>query len=247
MDSGYTSNELFHFVGRRDPRDHQGNYQTLLKVIRAGCVSHPPHEPGWETVKLKINPERSLASEELIVPTVTCFCDIPFDHLAIHVAKYGSFGVSFDRRLLVKYAARPVSYIPLSPEDWGGVGGETMLKDVQAVFQGLEQMRSPTHQKKGSRRHLGRVPNSPEETLDALHAVFGKDFLAFIKPFNSTLAPNDPNNFYMEREWRKFGNLCFDAADVRHVIVEESFVTRARQDLPKLSGVVIPAPTRRSP
>ena len=43
----------------------------------------------------------------------------------------------------------------------------------------------------------------------AIDDAFVQHFLAYIKPFNSELADNDPNNFYSEREWRKFGNLLF--------------------------------------
>jgi len=77
MKSTYTSDELFHFVGRRAPRDHEANYQTLLKVLRTERVSHPPHGTDWGIVSPNLDLTRRLISEELIVSTVTCFCDIP--------------------------------------------------------------------------------------------------------------------------------------------------------------------------
>src|SRR4051812_5389252 len=108
MSSRYISNELFHFVGRSHPTDHETNYQILLKVLDSRCISHPPHNSDWGAHQITINWDKSIFTEELIVPSVTCFCDIPFETLGIHLKKYGMFGVSFDRSLLIKYGARPV-------------------------------------------------------------------------------------------------------------------------------------------
>lgn len=239
----YTSQALFHFVGRGRPGDHERNYATLLQVVQQKCVSHPPHQPGWGTTALTIDWSRSLQSEELVVPTVTCFCDIPVDHLAIHVAKYGCFGIAFDRRLLVKYGGRPVSYVALSPDDWGSPFGKTLLKDIECVFRGFRRLVMDTLGGSGARqRSLGTEPTTREEALRALDSIVGKDMLAFIKPFDSTLSEDHANNFYMEREWRKYGNLCFAAADVRHVVVERSFVDRAQHDIPELAHLVRAAP-----
>jgi hypothetical protein len=79
--SAYTSGELFHFVGRLFSDDDEANYQTLLKVLRSGCVSHPPHRPDWGIVSHHIDFTKRLIDEELIVSTITCYCDIPVDHL----------------------------------------------------------------------------------------------------------------------------------------------------------------------
>jgi len=63
--SAYTSGELFHFVGRPFPDDDEANYQTLLKVLRSGCVSHPPHRPDWGIVSHHIDFTKRLIDEEL--------------------------------------------------------------------------------------------------------------------------------------------------------------------------------------
>src|SRR5258708_6962023 len=99
----YTSDELFHFVGRAHPNDHEANYETLLKVLRGGHISHPPHDPNWGKTRQEFNWDKGLITEELIVPTVTCYCDIPMECLKLHTSKYGQFGLSFDRELLIRY------------------------------------------------------------------------------------------------------------------------------------------------
>ena len=184
-----------------------------------------------------------MLSGELVVPTVTCFCDIPFDQLAIHVAKYGRFGVSFDKRLLVRYGARPVLYVPTSPDDCGSPFGATLLREIEVVFKAFQRiMVKDLPEQSASVRSLGAELTTQEDVVRALDSVFEKDFLAFIKPFDSTLAKSDARNFYVEREWRKFGNLCFEAANIKRVVVERSYVDRAKQDLPDLAEVIYAAP-----
>ncbi len=106
--ASYISDELYHFVGRRFPNDHELNYTNLSRLLRLGWVAHPPFDAAWGDISIKYDYGRTLESEELVVPTVTCFCDIPFELLHVHIGKYGAFGVSFRREFLVSRGARPV-------------------------------------------------------------------------------------------------------------------------------------------
>ena len=54
-------------------------------------------------------------------------------------------------------------------------------------------------------------------------------FLAFVKPFNATLALEDPENYYMEREWRRFGNLKLQQNCLRRVVVQPDFMRRQKE------------------
>ena len=247
MSPRYISNdELFHFVGRNDPTDHEANYQILLAVLNCGCVSHPPHTSDWGAHRITINWDKNIFSEELIVPTVTCYCDIPFETLQIHMKKYGMFGVSFPRSLLIKYGARPVIYIPLQPSNphagWGTIYCETMLHDMEQVWRGFrEHLFDPLDT--GSRsRSLGVKPTSKDEAVIAIDDAFVQHFLAYIKPFNSELADNDPNNFYSEREWRKFGNLLFQPGEVIRVLAAPDYVERLKRDRPAYADKITAAP-----
>jgi hypothetical protein len=242
----YVSNELFHFVGRSHPINHEANYQILLKVLDSGCISHPPHTSDWGAHRITINWDKTIFSEELIVPSVTCFCDIPFETLEIHMKKYGMFGLSFDRALLIKYGARPVIYMPLQPNDpnrgWGTVYCETMLHDLEQIWRGFrEHIVDPVTEDSRS-RSLGAKPNSQKDAAMAMDDVFTQQFLAFIKPFNSELPEDHPDNFYSEREWRKFGNLRFQPREVRRVLVARDYVERLIKERPLYSDRVTIAP-----
>jgi hypothetical protein len=79
--SAYTSEILYHFVGRKEPGNHEQNYSTLRKILSAGCISYHPHMDldGWGDTAVLFDWNKSLLSQDLIVPTVTCFADIPFN------------------------------------------------------------------------------------------------------------------------------------------------------------------------
>ncbi|MEK6284005.1 MAG: hypothetical protein AABN95_26955 [Acidobacteriota bacterium] len=72
--------------------------------------------------------------------------------------------------------------------------------------------------------------------------AFTQQFLAFIKPFNSELPDNDPNNFYLEREWRRYGNLRFQPDDVSRVLTERSYVDRLKSERAVYANKVFAAP-----
>jgi hypothetical protein len=237
----YTSNQFFHFVGRNNPSADEANYETLKKILNARCVSHRPHENDWGQVGYTINWERSIKGEELIVPTVTCYADIPFESLGIHVKKYGKFGLSFSRDLLIQYGARPVMYVPTRRDDWQSIHGTTLLQDVEAAYKGVnDHLVSKSPKPRGeSTRYLGSKPANEADAINLMASVFAKDFLAFIKPFNSQLDSDHPNNFYMEREWRKFGNLKFTPIDVMKVLVAEGYSSELESDYTEYVGKVI--------
>lgn len=242
----YISNELFHLVGRRQPTDDEANYQILLKVLDSSCVSHPPHNQDSYSHRIAFNWDKSIFSEELVVPGVTCFGDIPYANLHIHMKKYGKFGLSFSREFLIKYGARPVIYMPLQPSDpykgWGTIYCESLLLDLEQIWRGFrEHIVIPVDE--GSRsRSMGVKPTNPKEAALAMDDMFTQQVLAFIKPFNSELQDDHPDNFYLEREWRRFGNLNFKPKDVAHVIVHPNYIERLKTERTIYSNKIMPAP-----
>lgn len=237
MHSPYTSKELFHFVGHNDPNDHERNFEVLKKILSAGCVSYDPPNNDWGDVSCKVDWDKSLINEDLIVPTVTCYADIPHNSLGVHVKKYGRFALSLPKDMLIKYGARPVMYIPMRDDDWAGIGGGTLLSDLEAVFKGYHEHVSSklTDTNTVFSRSLGKAPDTENGAIKAMENVFVKNFLAYIKPFNSHLDESHPDNFYMEREWRKYGNMKFSPDDVRGVIVAEGFRSRMIDAYPNYS------------
>ncbi|HVG28870.1 MAG TPA: abortive infection system antitoxin AbiGi family protein [Pyrinomonadaceae bacterium] len=234
----YTSDHLFHLVGRACPTDHEANYQTLLQVLDSECISHPPHTSDWGAHQYTINWDENIFTEKLIIPTVTCFCDIPLEHLQIHTKKYGLFGLSFPRDYLISYGARPVIYIPLQRNDHISIIGRSFLHDLEQVWRGFREHVVDANFEGTRTRTLGIQPNSSESAIAAVDDLFTQHFLAFIKPFDSELPDDHPDNYYLEREWRKYGNLRFQPHQVRRVLVAKEYVDRFKNDRPAYSNII---------
>ncbi|MCA1788822.1 MAG: hypothetical protein LC667_02885 [Thioalkalivibrio sp.] len=239
MQQDYTSDELFHFVGRSQPTDHETNYEVVRSILRSSCISHWPHDGSWGSIGYTIAWDRRLEDDDLIVPTVVCFADIPWCSLAIHIAKYGSFGVSFSRSLLVEHAARPVAYVPMWSRDWGSRGGRSLLRDIEATTRGFnKQLLEPLEDSIPTSRRCGNEPSSSEEALAALGAIYFREFLAYLKPFNSELPRSNLSNFYMEREWRMLGNFKFEPDQVLRIVTAPGYVERLELEFPAYRGKV---------
>jgi len=240
MENTYTSEELFHFVGHTTPNDDENNYKNLGLILKSRCISHYPHDGSWGTASYLANFDNSLETEELIVPSITCYADIPSNSLSIHVNKYGKFGLGLPRNLLIQFGARPVTYIPMRSDDWRSNHGLTLLRDIEATVKGFNQhivKKNTVQQSKP--RSLGKIPDTTQETITCLESMIYKDFLAFIKPFNSELADDDPNNFYMEREWRKYGNMKFEPVNLTKIFVAKGYKERVETDYPEYKNTVI--------
>jgi len=79
----------------------------------------------------------------------------------------------------------------------------------------------------------GEAGNAVAETLKReklLLVFFIQHVFGFVKCFDDGLAPDHPDNFYMEREWRRLGNLHFAAADVAAVLVPPDMVDQCRRE-----------------
>ena len=224
-------------MGHASPDDDCANYEKLGKILKSNCISHPPHDCTWGGVSHVTNWDHRLETEQLIVPWVTCYADIPVQALSIHLKKYGKFGVALPRSLLTKYGARPVMYIPMRSDDWESINGLTLLRDIEAIVKGFhEHVVDKQGAESKSDRTLGEKPNTPETAIFEMESMTFKDFLAFIKPFNSELADDHPSNFYLEREWRKYGNMKFEITQISTVVVAKGYAERVARDFPMYKG-----------
>jgi hypothetical protein len=240
MKQPYTSRELFHFVGRAAPEDDERNCETLLKVLRSRCISFPPHDiAGRGPRRVTFRPGASLLDEQLIAPDITCFADIPAGSLGPHVSRYGRFGLSFARSELMKWGARPVAYVPTFKEDWDGIFGKTMLRNLDATYAGFRAHFDARVDKDARMRRMGKVPKDERELLVALSSALTMDLLAYLKPFNADLPDDHRDNFYMEREWRLIGQWPFEVEDIQHLHAAPAYRTKIEAEFPALRERIV--------
>jgi hypothetical protein len=229
MSNSYTSEILYHLVGRRDPLDDDTNLATLRAILTSMEIrtNQVGEHSGGKT--LCIDPERGCVDGEPIAQTVTCFCDIPFESLALHTSKYGRFGVGLDRSIVAEWGGRPVIYIPKISRSSSAINN-TFCERVVTVWNGL-QMFFPD-MPISSTRVLGDDPKSPIEAVDMAESELAQ-MLAFVKTFDVDLRIVHTQNYYMEREWRKFGNLPLHMP-LREIIAPRDCVESLRNEFPQL-------------
>ena len=113
-----------------------------------------------------------------------------------------------------------------------------MLTDIEQVYRGFRR-HHVYHRVKGRfNRAVGEQASTPEGAIAALDNFLLMEFFAFLKPFDTDLPDDSADNYYLEREWRKRGNLQFTPGDVMRVVVAAGFEDRLRTDAPDLGGLV---------
>ncbi|MBC7990790.1 MAG: hypothetical protein H7Y19_14585 [Luteimonas sp.] len=168
----------------------------------------------------------------MIKQGISCFCDIPFEQLDIHTRKYGTFGVGISRKVLSECGARPVAYVPM-PSSRPDVRGHSLAADLRALIRGIqEHIHPPGPWSEESSRAVGAELLSEKAVIDELESVFNRELLAFLKFFDSDLPANDPENYYMEREWRKFMPMPLQLS-LQHVVVPQAYASRTLERYPQ--------------
>ncbi|WP_448483086.1 abortive infection system antitoxin AbiGi family protein [Pseudoxanthomonas mexicana] len=145
-----------------------------------------------------------MADGEPAEQSVVCMCDIPRSSLSFHARRYGRFGVGVSRSVVAQWGTRPVIYIPVSRRVLGN-WGTRFSQNVQTVLDGLEHFFPNSPQTRT--RTAGAPAADAQDAVDEASGLIERDFRAFLKFWDVDLPDDHPENFYLEREWRKFGDL----------------------------------------
>ncbi|MCH7592867.1 MAG: hypothetical protein IH989_08825, partial [Planctomycetes bacterium] len=234
----YVSNELTHFVGR-DDTSPEAKFARLKKIIETGNLQaaylYPWHTPPEKRAKAeekaphflrqKLGETRegpswgpntggssgSLMGGTLLGGTALCFCDIPVADLAIHMSRYGHFGLSFRKSFLAGRGATPVFYVAKDAI----VGG----KDLEAgkpLGSVLDEVARDLAVLLDSLQGNDPLPGSTTKPLFVLIEL-NRRVLGLIQGFDAAMDARDEQNCYMEREWRMLRSLHFELDDVYRV------------------------------
>lgn len=237
----YVSDELTHFVGRGLHEEAQ--FRLMVRILEEGHLSPPPHDPEPRG-RVTIDPDGRVSRNEAYEPEAVCFCDIPVGDLDIHIQKYSPFGLAFRKPFLVERGASPVFYVAgasrtLRRDLRAGKDAETTRADY------FDEMVRAYHQLRAeAEKALVRLPpGAPErghhEALLRLADFLDFEVWSYLKFFEYPLHDEDPENYYMEREWRLLGALRFSLDDVRRVILPESYAREFRKTFPGYHGQII--------
>jgi len=254
----YISRELSHFVGQGTSPENQ--FGLLVLILQAGWLTHPPHNPNISG-GVSVNPSAKISTNEMYVPQVVCFCDIPVEDLHIHATKYSPFGLAFSKTFIVNQGGYPVLYVPrgtrllqardLDPTeiqnlDWSTREKilESFMEEIADVFDrmipefhSLMRLFYDLIRKDAKAASITGRP-ADDIRLQKLEEFLVRRLFSHVKFFDETLDDEHPENFYMEREWRVVGNVKFELKDVRRVILPEAYASRFRQAIPEFVGQV---------
>ena len=193
---------------------------------------------------LRVNRNAKISENEMYLPQVVCFCDIPIQDLAVHMRKYSSFGVGFAKDFVVMAGGSPVYYIPRDgaarsawshPPELANRWHEARSpEEVQAVL--AARTKGSYFEWMMSEYEKLQVSLMESEAGWELARFLDFNIFSFIIFFDHRLPDHDGENFYFEREWRIIGNLPFQLDDVRRVIIPEDFAKRFRLDAPNYYG-----------
>lgn len=223
----YTSQHLFHFVGRSEP-DDQAKFDLLTKILRDEQLRHPPfgkHSSKYgytsvledgEWVGSVVTERQGRCGDHPLFDNIVCFADIPFESLALHMSKYSQFGLAFDKAYLAERGVRPVMYFPHWKSTPGlsihGIGGAERIDSL-----------------------LKRLFQKEFDDDNALKRTVLLDLMAFIKAFDVNKPEDDIDNYYMEREWRAVGYVPFALSDIEQVLLPERYHYGFSQRFPSLA------------
>lgn len=253
----YVSDELTHFVGGGKPTPDK-QYRVLVKILGEGWITHPPHKMikdssgiyvPQESGNLYVDWNARLSHDEMYIPQVVCFCDIPIEDLQLHISKYSPFGVSFAKKFLVQKGANPVFYVAndsqvRKPEEstmWQLGPSQKWSNRNQIEYTStprselFDQIIKEYHQLFDPFKDHS---NPPSKQMMDVFKFLEFQLFSFMKCFDSYLADEDPRNYYMEREWRVLGNVRFTLDDVERIIIPKGYEERLRQDVPEYSGQI---------
>lgn len=235
----YVSDYLTHFVGRGLAEEQQ--YELLLQVIKTGKLKprdsditwgalEPGGPEGWISRQTNVvDYTRRLSENEKYLSGVVCFCDIPEEDLWFHAAKYSGFGLAFHKEFLIRQGATPVFYIARQARTQEAFArpGEFDRKHSRAAFFDLAEMDY-------CQNVTGTYPRPTAESARHSSIPTGRLLEGYVFPFmkffDADRPAEDPENFYMEREWRLLGVAVFEIADITRIYAPPAFVPRAISD-----------------
>lgn len=221
----YVSKELTHFVGRHRPEEER--FDLLLDIIRSGWLLH--RDVGG-TIKINTNAD---GLEEMVIPGITCFADIPINDLSLHMEKYSNFGLAFKKDFLVEKGANPVFYLATN----GMVSEENQKQTREKYF------------KQNIRKYFSHIQNIKQEikengtekelhTIEQIDTLLVKHIFAYLKPFDASKTDADEENYYLEREWRIVGDVQFTLTDITRILIPERYGKQLREKLPNYYGQI---------
>jgi hypothetical protein len=188
----FSSNALWHFTGYR--KTDADSFKRLLSILRSGLDTYEP------APEMKFFKRHQTAIRKL-----SCLCDIPFRDLAIHTARYGSFGIAFEKKSAVRNGFNPVFYVHKEHPMFHQVESALKQRSTDAALRNFLDLFAAYYKQADLKNSLERD-------------VYADTRLS--------------NNFYYEREWRSVRPWKFAPKNVLAVMLPDKFITSFQKQCP---------------
>jgi hypothetical protein len=113
----------------------------------------------------------------------------------------------------------------------GSIFGRSLVLRIEETYKALSGLGNPKPNETTSYFHESL--HTSEKIVSRTEEIFSRDFLAFVKVFNSELPTDHPENYYTEREWRKYQNFVFEPNEVCTIVVASRFRKRLVKEFPQ--------------
>lgn len=247
----YISDTLCHFVGRSKNSDDE-RFELLLKIINDRQLKVNLKNPDHPVISSDMDYQGERLGEVFRRCDCVCFCDIPDDMLEIHTTKYSKFGIGFSKSFLSKLGVRPMLYVPKHGKIVEFPRTNSPLEPPMDYYQHLNRLYNtflpilmlvnqymPLHIQlpnlcsfskdaqnainQWEPQTIQRIMNGEGHSMLYSSLVAFEMFLAYVKVFDETLDENDPDNYYMEREWRSIVSINFSVSDIQKVYLPSEY------------------------
>jgi hypothetical protein len=238
----YVSPDLTHFVGKRF-RTQAERYNLLKRILKTGVLKASPRLKRADPLTRALLKDTDLGistNQGCVLPAV-CFCDIPLCDLPLHMRKYSPFGLAFEKSFLADLGAVPVMYVPEGGRPtslpYPGYGRQRVASQAvcfDEFWRIINRLDSSMVQFKKS-QEAQRLAEDTQRVIAFLHF----HILGNLKFFDHRLNDVDPDNYYLEREWRVGQDVHFELNDVMRVIIPDRWHDRFRLDFDGYDGEVV--------
>lgn len=242
----YVSPDLTHFVGQA-LTTQEAQFQLLKKIMRGGVLQARPRRyrrPRGE-YQLAKHRDRKLSSNNAYEGSIVCFCDIPLGDLPLHMEKYSRFGIAFRKDFLIEQGAMPVVYVPrdgrpsLCHFRSIKADGAPPVNGISSQAVAFDRFWKYYNKVESSLQNLPSARRGLVRDLQKLITFLDVSILSHLKFFDHMLYDDDPDNFYMEREWRATQDVTFGLFDIQRIIVPTRFSQRLRRAFKAYDGEIM--------
>ena len=192
-EASYISEILYHFL--------PDNFGIFTSIVKNGLLCSVGNKGKLDRFAVILQGEGVKQFDIWQHPRV-CFTDIPREHLASHVKKYGKFGLGFSRETILRWGGSPVWYLNnhASP-DGTSDGGNAILYQLLRFSNIVDHMMTLVKKQNQKLFVAGKLIDGQ----DAERYIYGAitslfQMLSFVKE----MSPHDRDNqeYLFEREWR---------------------------------------------